>query len=70
MRVLVLGHIFDSSKIQVFGKNVYSYNFMVNNDRIPAITEIKESKKVNGANYTADEDFKFTITGENDAPMP
>ena len=64
------GHIFDSSKIQVFGKNVYSYNFMVNNDRIPAITEIKVSKKVNGANYTADEDFKFTITGENDAPMP
>ena len=64
------GHIFDSSKIQVFGKNVYSYNFMVNNDRIPAIAEIKVSKKVNGANYTADEDFKFTITGENDAPMP
>ena len=64
------GHIFDTSKIQVFGKNVYSYNFMINNDRIPAISEIKVSKKVNGANYTADEDFKFTITGENDAPMP
>ena len=64
------GHIFDTSKIQVFGKNVYSYNFMINNDRIPAAAEIKVSKKVNGANYTADEDFKFTITGENDAPMP
>ena len=32
--------------------------------------EIKVNKKVNGANYRADEDFEFTIIGENDAPMP